>query len=183
MASCAIKGTASFEKHCCSIINWNSRLKRCPTDSRKTWYSFSKKAGDAIRSFMPYRQVHVDSLLRSMTDTVDIGYLARSTSPYWPLISGKTFHIQNEYPILFLSQQSLVENPQCARTEWSQLGTSQLVEYWKTEYLAKRVSRTELAGASSFNAPNHGESLWILVMPQETRSQTDHWSGTTCYTS
>jgi len=28
-------------------------------------------------AFMPYRQVHIDSLLRSMTDTVGIGYVAR----------------------------------------------------------------------------------------------------------
>ena len=72
---------------------------------------------------MPYRQVHVDSLLRSMTDRVDIGYVARGTSPYWPLISGKIFHIQNEYPAYFFSQKRLVENPRLARTEWSQLET------------------------------------------------------------
>ena len=31
-------------KNCCSIIDWNSRLKRCPTDScSKTWQSFSKR--------------------------------------------------------------------------------------------------------------------------------------------
>jgi len=30
------------------------------------------------------RQVHDDSLLISMSDTVDIGYVARETSPYWP---------------------------------------------------------------------------------------------------
>ncbi len=51
---------------------------------------------------MPYRQVLVDSLLGSMTDTVDIGYVARETSPYWPLISSKIFNIQNEYPTYFL---------------------------------------------------------------------------------
>ena len=51
---------------------------------------------------MPYRQVLVDSLLRSMTDTVDIGYVARETSPYWSLISSKIFNIQREYPTYFL---------------------------------------------------------------------------------
>ena len=51
---------------------------------------------------MPYRQVLVDSLLRSMTDAVDTGYVARETSPYWPLISSKIFNIQNEYPTYVL---------------------------------------------------------------------------------
>ena len=50
---------------------------------------------------MLHRQVHVDSLLRSITDKVDMGYIARETSPYWPLISSKIFHIKNEYSILF----------------------------------------------------------------------------------
>ena len=64
---------------------------------------FFKEAEDAIRSFMLHRQVHVDSLLRSITDKVDMGYIARETSPYWPLISSKIFHIKNEYSIYFLS--------------------------------------------------------------------------------
>ncbi|DBB01354.1 TPA: hypothetical protein ACH3X1_013677 [Trebouxia sp. C0004] len=42
---------------------------------------FLKEAEDAIRSFMLHRQVHVDSLLRSITDKVDMGYIARETSP------------------------------------------------------------------------------------------------------
>ena len=42
---------------------------------------FLKEAEDAIMSFMPHRQVHVDSLLTSMTDTVDYGYATRETKP------------------------------------------------------------------------------------------------------
>ena len=38
---------------------------------------------------MLHRQVHVDSLLRSFTDKVDMGYVARELSPYWPLISSR----------------------------------------------------------------------------------------------
>ena len=72
---------------------------------------------------MPYRQVHVDSLLRSMTDIVDIGYVARETSPYWPLISGKIFISKMNIQPIFFSQERLVENPRHARTEWSQLET------------------------------------------------------------
>ena len=77
--------TDNCGKHRCSMIDWNSRLKRCPTDSRsKTWWSFAQRQETPSGAFMPYRQVLVDSLLRSMTDTMDIGYVARETSPYWP---------------------------------------------------------------------------------------------------
>ncbi|KAL3158577.1 hypothetical protein ABBQ38_010795 [Trebouxia sp. C0009 RCD-2024] len=37
---------------------------------------FLKEAEDAIWS-LPHRQVHVDSLLTSMADAVDIGYVAK----------------------------------------------------------------------------------------------------------
>ena len=70
---------------------------------------------------MPYRQVHVDPLLRSIIDTVDIGHVARKASPYWPLTSGKTSHIQNEYPTYFLFTKTVGENPRHATTEGSQL--------------------------------------------------------------
>jgi len=72
-------------KHRCSIIDWNLCLKRCATDSRsKTWQSFSKRQETPSGAFMLHRRVHDDSLLISMTDTVDIGYVAGETSPYWP---------------------------------------------------------------------------------------------------
>ena len=51
---------------------------------------------------MPYKQVHVDSLLRSMTGTVDIGYVARETSPDRSGLSGEISHIQKECPMYFL---------------------------------------------------------------------------------
>ncbi len=54
---------------------------------------------------MLHRQVHVDSLLRSITDKVDMGYIARETSPYWPLISSKIFHIKIEYSTYYLSKK------------------------------------------------------------------------------
>ena len=50
---------------------------------------------------MLHRQVHVDSLVRSITDKVDMGYVARETSPYWPLINSRISHIKNEYSIYF----------------------------------------------------------------------------------
>ena len=50
---------------------------------------------------MLHRQVHVGSLVRSITDKVDMGYVARETSPYWPLISSRIYRI-NEYSIYFL---------------------------------------------------------------------------------
>ena len=52
-------------------------------------------------------QVLVVSLLRSMTDTMDVGYVARETSPYWPLISSKIFNTQNEYPTYFLFKKKV----------------------------------------------------------------------------
>ena len=64
---------------------------------------FLKEAEDAVRSFMLHRQVHVDSLLRSFIDKVDMGYIARETSSYWPLIRSRISHIKIEYSIYFLS--------------------------------------------------------------------------------
>ncbi len=58
-------------------------------------------------AFMLHRQVHIDSLLRSITDKGDMGYVARETSPYWPLISSRISHIKNEYPIYFLSTKKV----------------------------------------------------------------------------
>ncbi len=59
---------------------------------------------------MLHRQVHVDSLLRSITDKVDIGYVARETSPYWPLISSRISRIKMNIQYIFFSQKRLVEN-------------------------------------------------------------------------
>ena len=42
---------------------------------------FLKEAEDAIRSFYATQAGHVDSLLRSFTDKVDMGYVARELSP------------------------------------------------------------------------------------------------------
>jgi hypothetical protein len=58
-------------------------------------------------AFMLHRQVHIDSLLRSITDKGDMGYVARETSPYWPLISSRISHIENEFPIYFLSTKKV----------------------------------------------------------------------------
>jgi len=67
---------------------------------------------------MPHRQVRVDSLLRSMTDTVDIGYAARETKPDWPLFRHKMLHVIIEYPVYFFPQKKSVENPQLATAKW-----------------------------------------------------------------
>ena len=56
---------------------------------------------------MLHKQVHVDSLLRSITDKVDVGYVARETTPYCPLISSRISHVKNEYPIYFLFTQKV----------------------------------------------------------------------------
>ncbi len=56
---------------------------------------------------MLHRQVHVDSLLRSIADKGDMGYVAPETSPYWPLISRRMSHTNNEYPIYFLSTKKV----------------------------------------------------------------------------
>ena len=74
-------------------------------------------------AFMLHRQVHVDSLLRAVTDKVDMGYVARETSPYWPSISSIISHITMNAQYIFFPPKTLVENPQHATTEWSQLET------------------------------------------------------------
>jgi len=76
------------------------------------------------------RQVHDDSLLISMTDTVDIGYVARETSPYWPWISGKIVHIPNEYQPIFFSQKRLIENPQQPNGSISNMANLWIVDNW-----------------------------------------------------
>ena len=69
---------------------------------------------------MLHRQGHVYSLLRLITDKVEIGYVARKTGPYWPLNSSSIYLIEDIYPIY---KKSLVGNPQHATPERSQLET------------------------------------------------------------
>jgi hypothetical protein len=51
-----------------------------------------------------------------MADTVDIGYVAELTRPYWPLISRKIVHITNEYPTYFLFTKKVRRKPSHATT-------------------------------------------------------------------
>ncbi len=73
-------------------------------------------------------------------------------------------HSRTEYPIHFFSQKRLVENPQHATTESSELETWQLAEYWMIQYLAKFDSRTMLASAWWCTAQIKGNhyGYWIF---------------------
>ena len=72
---------------------------------------------------MPYRQVRVDSLLRSMTDTGVLDTLQEKQAHTGPESAAKYFIFKMNIQPIFFSQKRLVENPRHARTEWSQLET------------------------------------------------------------
>lgn len=124
---------------------------------------------------MPHRQVHVDSLLTSMTDTVDNGYATRETKPDRPWISSRIFHIKFNIRYILFPEKRLIGKPQHATTELSEVETWELAEYSIIKYLARYDSHTMLADTGWCTAQTKGDhyGYWIFRKRNEARLALD----------